>query len=84
MKFITENNKQILRTNTGEITLNLGEQADFQGYINEKEQEVTFPTDYILAENWEIAAGRTLTIPEGVTLTLSDGSALQKLRAPKL
>ena len=39
VKFITENNKQILRTNTGEITLNLGEQADFQGYINEKERK---------------------------------------------
>lgn len=84
VKFITENNKQILRTNTGEITLNLGEQADFQGYINEKGTEVTFPTDYILAENWEIAAGRTLTIPEGVTLTLSDGVSITKAEGSQI
>ncbi len=84
VKFITENNKQILRTNTGEITLNLGEQADFQGYINAKGTEVTFPTDYILAENWEIAAGRTLTIPEGVTLTLSDGVNITKAEGSQI
>lgn len=84
VKFITENNKQILRTNTGEITLNLGEQADFQGYINEKGTEVTFPTDYILAENWEIAAGRTLTIPEGVKLTLSDGVSITKAEGSQI
>ena len=77
VKFITENNKQILRTNTGE-------QADFQGYIHEKGTEVTFPTDYILAENWEIAAGRTLTIPEGVTLTLSDGVSITKAEGSQI
>lgn len=73
VKLLTESNRQLVRTASGGITVDLGDNADIQGFINAKNTDISFVTDYTLTTDWTVTEGRTLTVPEGVTLTLAEG-----------
>lgn len=75
-KLLTDKNKQVLRTlkDTDIITVAAG--AVVEGYSNKGGSMLSFDTDYTLKEDFEIAENRTLTIPEGVTLTLAGNTKL--------
>ncbi len=64
VKFITESNRQILLAKNGDLTLDLGEGADFQGYVNNG-TDTLFATDYTLTEDFKVADGKILTIAGG-------------------
>lgn len=83
VKFITESNRQILLAKNGDLTLALGEGADFQGYVNNG-TDTLFATDYTLTEDFKVADGKTLTIPEGVTLTIAEGVTVTKGEGAKI
>ena len=70
VKMIADSNRNLLRAK--EISLNLGEEADFQGYIRTEGGATSFPTDYTLTTDWKVPDGSTLTVPEDVTLTLEE------------
>ena len=78
VKILAESNRQLVRTANGNITVDLDANADIQGFINAKNTEVSFVTDYTLTTDWTVTEGRTLTVPEGVTLTLAEGVTITR------
>ncbi|MCC8072762.1 MAG: LPXTG cell wall anchor domain-containing protein [Clostridiales bacterium] len=74
VNILTDSNRQVL-CSPSLVTDDLGDNASIQGYSRQGD-DIFYLTDYTLTTDFEVTTGRTLTIPEGVTLTLDGNTNL--------
>ncbi|MCD8107426.1 MAG: hypothetical protein LUE20_05625 [Oscillospiraceae bacterium] len=77
VNILTTSNRQVLLSDSID-TDELAEDAVIQGYSRQGNDMFYF-TDYTLTSEFSVISGRTLTIPEGVTLTLADDVILSSV-----